>query len=182
MYELLLLLRLLPALLPLLQRQRRLLISIIALKTILQNAADLPLRSSSFFRAASSRCFLIMASRARSAFAWSVFPAKCIFIYLSLAFCFSISSLIWKKNVKSWRHVYMFWTWPTKFNIRFIKCHTDINWKTYSKYMRANNISITYSPQHLLPFSSGKLFGSLKFYFRDFLGFLGRTIGIFNFY
>jgi len=34
-----------------------------------------------------------MASRARSAFACSVLPARCIFMYLSFAFCFSISSL-----------------------------------------------------------------------------------------
>lgn len=59
-----------------------------------------PFFSSSFFRAASSRCFRMIASRARSAFAWSVFPAKCNFIYLSLACCLSISSL--KKKVNNW--------------------------------------------------------------------------------
>lgn len=52
-----------------------------------------PFLSSSFFLAASSLCFRMMASRARSALACSVFPARCIFMYLSFAFCFSISSL-----------------------------------------------------------------------------------------
>lgn len=52
-----------------------------------------PFLSSSFFLAASSLCFRMMASRARSALACSVLPARCIFMYLSFAFCFSISSL-----------------------------------------------------------------------------------------
>lgn len=43
-------------------------------------AASFAFFSSSFFFAASSLCFLIMARRARSALAWSVFPAKCIFM------------------------------------------------------------------------------------------------------
>lgn len=40
-----------------------------------------------------------MARRARSALACSVLPARCIFIYLSLAFCFSISSLSGKTAI-----------------------------------------------------------------------------------
>lgn len=52
-----------------------------------------PFLSSSFFFAASSLSFLIIARRARSALASSDFPAKCIFKYRALAFCFSISSL-----------------------------------------------------------------------------------------
>lgn len=43
-------------------------------------ASSFAFLSSSFFLAASSRCFRMIASRARSALACSVFPAKCIFM------------------------------------------------------------------------------------------------------
>ena len=51
-----------------------------------------PACSSARFLAASSLCFRMMANRARSALASSVFPCACNFWYLSFAFCFSISS------------------------------------------------------------------------------------------
>ena len=51
-----------------------------------------PACSSVRFLAASSLCFRMMANRARSPLASSVFPCACNFWYLCLAFCFSISS------------------------------------------------------------------------------------------
>lgn len=67
-----------------------------------------PFIRASLFLAASSLCFLMMASLARSALPCSVFPSLWSFRMSSFDFCFSSSSLMERRGVQHKYHTHCF--------------------------------------------------------------------------